>query len=292
MMKHLEFNDSWLNWTLNILSSASTFVLLNGVLGKSLAYKRGVRQGDPMSPLLFVLVADLLQCIINKAHNQGLLQVPIPSNDQAGFSIIQYANDTLILLKASQRQLLYLRAILESFAQSTGLRVNYSKSGMVPLNMTAEKAELMTGVFGCQLQTVPFTYLGLPMGTTRPRVEHFEPIMNRMEKQLTSISSLLTHAGRLQLVNSVFSSSPTYTMCSVAVPLTVHEYFDRIRRHCMWNCMWKNLDFNSISKPMVAWKKCTKPKRKGGPGIISLRTQNHALLIKHLDKFYNRRDIS
>jgi hypothetical protein len=80
-MKHLGFNDSWLNWTLNILSSASTFVLLNGVLGKSLAYKRGVRQGDPMSPLLFVLVADLLQCIIKKAHNQGLLQVPIPSND-------------------------------------------------------------------------------------------------------------------------------------------------------------------------------------------------------------------
>jgi hypothetical protein len=158
---------------------------------------------------------------------------------------------------------------------------------MVPLNMTVEKAELMTGVFGCQLQTMPLTYLGLPMGTTRPRVEHFKSIMNRMERQLTSISSLLTHAGRLQLVNSVFSSSPTYIMCSVVVPLTVHEYFDRIRRHCMW----KNSDFNSRSKPTVAWKKCTKSKRKRGLGIINLRTQNQALLIKHLDKFYNRRDI-
>jgi hypothetical protein len=134
---------------------------------------------------------------------------------------------------------------------------------------------------------MPFTYLGLPMVTTRLRIEHFEPIMNRMERQLTSISSLLTHAGRLQLVNSVLSSSPIYTMCSVAIPLIVHEYFDRIRRHCMW----KSLDFNSKSKPMVAWKKCTKPKRKGGLGIINLRTQNQALLIKHMDKFYNRRDI-
>jgi hypothetical protein len=68
---------------------------------------------------------------------------------------------------------------------------------MVPLNMVVEKAELMIGVFGRQLQAMPFTYLGQPMGTTRPRVEHFEPIMNRMERQLASISSLLTHAGRL-----------------------------------------------------------------------------------------------
>jgi hypothetical protein len=72
-----------------------------------------------MSPLLFVLAADLLQCIINQSHNQGLLQLPIPSNDQAGFPIIQYADDTLTPLKASQRQLLCLRAIMESFAQST-----------------------------------------------------------------------------------------------------------------------------------------------------------------------------
>jgi hypothetical protein len=158
---------------------------------------------------------------------------------------------------------------------------------MVSLNMTVEKAELMTVLFGCQLQTMPFTYLGLPMGTIRPRIKHFKPIMNRMERQLTSISSLLAHVGRLQLVNSVLSSSPIYTMCSVAIPRTVHEYFNRIRRHCMW----KSSDFHSRSKPIVAWKKYTKPKRKGGMCIINLGTQNQSFLIKHLDKFYNIRDI-
>jgi hypothetical protein len=76
-------------------------------------------------------------------------------------------------------------------------------------------------------------------------------------------------------------------MCSVAIPLTIHEYFDRIKRRSMW----KSSDFHSRSKPMVAWKKCTKPKRKGGLGIINMRIQNQTLLIKHLDKFYNRRDI-
>jgi hypothetical protein len=179
-----------------------------------------------MSTLLFILAADLLQCVINQAHNMGLLQLPIPSNDQAGFLVIQYADDTIVVMKADQRQLLCHKVILETFAQSTGLRVNYSKSGLVPLNLSAEKAEIMTGVFGCKRQEIPFTYLGLPMGTTRPRVEHYEPVMNRMQRQLTSISSQLTHAERLQLVNSVLSSSPTYTMCSVSVPSSVHAYFD------------------------------------------------------------------
>jgi hypothetical protein len=228
IMKQLGFSESWLQWTASILSSASTSVLLNGVLGKSLNCRRGGQTWRPNVPLLFVLAADLLQCVINRAHSMGLLQLPIPSYEQAGFPIIQYVDDTIILLKASQMQLLCLKSILETFAQSIGLRVNYSKSGLVPLNMTTEKAEIMAGVFGCHIQEMPFTYLGLPMGIARPRVEHFEPIMNRMERHLTSISSLLTHAGRLKLVNSVLSASPTYTMCSVSVPLTVHEYFDSL----------------------------------------------------------------
>jgi hypothetical protein len=176
--------------------------------------------------------------------------------------------------------------LLETFGQSTGLRVNYAKSGMVPLNVSQHQAQIMAEVFGCQIQAMPFTYLGLPMGSTRPQIEHYAPLMDRAEQQLTTISSLLTHAGRLQLVNSVLSSLPTYTMCSVMVPMEVHENFDRARRHCMW----RKSESNARSKPLVAWRKCIRPKRKGGLGVINQKSQNVALL-NHLDKFYNRKDI-
>jgi hypothetical protein len=154
-------------------------------------------------------------------------------------------------LKASQKELLCLKALLETYAQSTGLRVNFAKTGMVPINLSSEKAEIMAGVFGSKIQTMPFTYLGLPMGSTKPRVEDFAPppLMNRAEKQLSSISSLRTNDGKLQLVNSILSSLTTYTMCSVAVPIAVLEYYDRARR----NCMWRNLGINARNKPMVAW---------------------------------------
>jgi hypothetical protein len=145
----------------------------------------------------------------------------------------------------------------------------------------------LAAVFGCKIQRMSFTYLGLPMGTTKPRVEYYAPLMNRVERQLTSISSMLTQAGNLQLVNSVISSLPTFFMCSVQVLVAVHEYVDRDRRHCTW----RNSETNAKSKPMVAWNKYTRPKRKGGLGIVNLRNQNMALLLKFLDKFYNKRDI-
>lgn len=76
-------------------------------------------------------------------------------------------------------------------------------------------------------------------------------------------------------------------MCSVLIPVAVHENIDRARRYCMW----RKSDCNAKSKPLVAWRKCTRPKKKGSLGIINLWSQNVALLFKHLDKFYNRKDI-
>jgi hypothetical protein len=101
-------------------------VLLNGTPEKNINCRRVVMQGDPMSPVLFVLVAELLQCIVNKACQQHLLQMPIPTRDGSGFPIIQYTDDTIIVMRASYRELLCFKAILETYAQSTRLRVNYA----------------------------------------------------------------------------------------------------------------------------------------------------------------------
>jgi hypothetical protein len=146
----------------------------------------------------------------------------------------------------------------------------------------------LEGVMGCNIQGMHFTYLGLPMGTIKPKVAHFAPLMNKVERQLTSTCSLLTQVGKLQLVNSVLSSLPTYSMCSVAVLVAVLEDVDRARRHVM--CI--KSDTNVKNKPLVAWRNCTRPKKKGGLGIINLRSRNIALLLKFLDKFFNRHNIS
>jgi hypothetical protein len=158
------------------------------VNGKVFHGRRGVRQGDPLSPLLFVLAADLLQSVFNKAKEQGLINLPILGTNTMDFPIVQYADDTLLVMEACPAQLTHLKDLLQTFSTSTGLKVNYKKSMMVPLNITQEKLELLTNVFGCQQGSLPFTYLGLPMGTSRPKIEHFLPVMQKIERRLSCTS--------------------------------------------------------------------------------------------------------
>jgi hypothetical protein len=164
------------------MQTSTSSILLNGVLGKVFHYKRGVRQGDPLSPLLFVFTADILQSIVNKANDIGLLKLPLQYQGDVDFPIIQYAYDTLIIMEACQRQMFVLKAWLQSFGESTSLKVKYAKSNIYPINVSAEKMDILSKTFSCRIGSFPFTYLGLPLGTSKPRIQDFLPMVNRIEK--------------------------------------------------------------------------------------------------------------
>jgi hypothetical protein len=128
----------------------------------------------------------------------------------------------------------FLKAILNSFAESTGLKVNYAKSMMVPININEERFDILAQTFGCAKGSLPFTYLGLPLSLTRPPVADYCPLVNKCERRLTSISSFLSEAGRLQMTNAVITALPTYTMCTYLLPKTVIKQINKFRKHCLW----------------------------------------------------------
>lgn len=217
----------------------------------------------------------------------NLLKLPIPLQSSSDFPVVQYADDTLIIMEGDPVQLFFLKSVLQNFYESTGLRVNYNKSMMLPINICEDRLQHLARTFGCSTGSFPFTYLGLPLGLTKPKVQDFLPLVSKCERRLGGISSLLNQAGRLQITNAVLSAMPTYYMCSLEIPKSIIKQIDKLRKHCLW----RGSSVNGRAMPKAAWEMVTLPKNEGGLGVINISTQNQALLMKNLHKFYNKMDI-
>lgn len=287
IMRCMGFNEKWLQWIECIFSSGKSSVLLNGTLGRQFACKRGVRQGDPLSPLIFVLAAELLQATINDAFVRGHLQLPIPVPDN-DYPVIQYGDDTIVIMPAVIEQAEHMKKILQDYAMSVGLRMNFHKSTLVPINTPSDRTMQLATLFGFAIGQMPFTYLGLPMGTIRPSVMDLMPLVASVERRLSTAASLFDYGSKLALVNSVITSLAIYAMCLIKIPPKILEHLDKLRRHCLW---FKKTEDGGKTYSLAAWNLVCRPKSKGGLGIIDLRVQNQALLLKQLHKFFNKHDV-
>jgi hypothetical protein len=190
-------------------------------------------------------------------------------------------------MQADAKQLFCLKAILNTFAHSTSLRVNFSKSIIVPINVSPEKMQILAGTLGCQIGSLPFTYLGPALGITKPKIEEFAPLLDRVERKLTACSILLSYSRRVEYINTVITPTVTYAMCTFKLHKGVIHGVHRIRKQCLWRG-------NSERKRggnLVAWPLVQRPKKKGGLGIKNLLLQNDALRMKQLHKFYSKSDI-
>jgi hypothetical protein len=267
-----------------IFESGTSSVLLNGTPGKVFHCTRGVRQGDPLSPLLFVLATDFLQTLLNSAKNNNNLTLPIPLHNDSGFPILQYANDTLIFMHGDVNQLLHLKALLLSFAKTSSLKVNFEKSFLVPINVSDERMQILASTFQCSIGSLPFTYLGLPLSISRQTMANFWPLLSKCERRLVAFSSFLSEVGRLELTKVVLTSFPTYAMCSFMLPKIVLKQIDKYRKHYLW-CGY---DLNNRKPPEAPWHMVCLPKEEGGLGVLDLNAQNRSMLMKQLHKFFNK----
>ena len=167
--------------------------------------------------------------------------------------------------------------ILNEFCSHSGQRVNFQKSKMfISPNVPQREATNLSRICGMVTTKDLGTYLGVPLIHGRVRKNHFNHIINKMQRKLSGWkASVLSLAGRATLVQAVTSSIPTYTMQTMKFPMSVCKHIDKINSNFLWG---KNGDKNKIH--LVKWRMVCKPKKFGGLGLRDCETNNKANLTK------------
>jgi hypothetical protein len=118
-------------------------------------------------------------------------------------------------MQASQKKLFFSKSLLHIYEMALELRVNYAKSSIIPINVDAEKMKILARTLSCNICSLPFTYLGFPVGIVQPNIQDGLPLIFRVQKRLCSITRLQRLDRKLQMVNGVLSSLPTYYMSTI-----------------------------------------------------------------------------
>jgi len=200
-----------------LLSTSHSTVLLNGIAGEKIRHARGLRQGDPLSPYLFILAIDALQKVLELATQDGVLS-PLRGR-YAKIRLSLYADDVVIFLNPDQQEVSSLLNILTKFGEATGLKLNWAKYSVAPIRCSGINLNHVLESFARQQVNFSITYLELPLNLGRLKVVHLQEVLDKMQKRLEGWQGrLLNPAGRRELVRSVFSAIPIYMLTAIRPP--------------------------------------------------------------------------
>lgn len=269
-----------------ILLSGKTCINFNGELGSYFHCKRGLRQGDPPSPLIFNLVADVLNKYLQKIQVAGFIQRLGQFSNIGPVLNLQFTYDTLIFLQADPRMIEALKLYLTTFKNLSSMKINYAKSEMTPLNLSGNEGTMLAEIFGCKISAFPLTYLGIPLHCKKPSFADWQVIINRIENQIQGWKGkLLSIGGRVIFLNSVLSAIPIYWLSIFKIPSKIRMRIDKLRKRFLW------YGSDSVRKKycLVSWDAVCKSKNQWRLGVMNLSRLNQSLSAKWWVRFQDHK---
>nr|XP_045089534.1 uncharacterized protein LOC123497248 [Aegilops tauschii subsp. strangulata] len=180
------FSAEWRAMIHSFVSGGSVAIKVNDDIGHYFQTKKGLRQGDSVSPMLFNIVADMLAIMIERAKVDGQIEGVVNHLVDGGVSILQYADDTILFMDHDLEKARNLKLILSAFEQLSGLKINFHKSELFCFGEAQDEAHLYAELFGCGLGQFPITYLGIPIHYRRLTNAEWKHIEERLQKRLSS----------------------------------------------------------------------------------------------------------
>lgn len=230
------FSQQWVSHVMACVRSVKFSVKFNGKLLESFSPSRGLRQGDPLSPFLFLFVADALSALVNKAIVEDGLE-PVKICQRAPpISHLLFADDVLLFFQASAQQASVVKGLLNTYATSTGQLINPSKCSILfPEKCSAAIIDEVKTILQVSQEVFDPKYLGLPVPDGRMNKGRFESILERLSRILVDWSEQYMSSGSKEiLIKSVAQAIPTYVMSVFRLPASVCDKMTRLMRQYWW----------------------------------------------------------
>ncbi|GJZ13703.1 putative RNA-directed DNA polymerase, eukaryota, reverse transcriptase zinc-binding domain protein [Tanacetum coccineum] len=182
-------------------------LIVNGSPTKEFKINKGLRQGDPLSPFLFIISVEALHVSLQEAKSKGIFEGVNIGSDNVNISHLQFADDALIIGKWSYENAKNLCRILRCFHLASGLKVNFSKSKLFGVGATRVETNWLAPSLYCQASSLPCIYLGLPIGANMNKVCNWKPVIDKFHNRLSTWKAkTLSYGGRLTLIKSVLGA--------------------------------------------------------------------------------------
>ncbi|KAJ0864233.1 putative RNA-directed DNA polymerase [Helianthus annuus] len=279
------FHQKMISWIMACVTTVSYSVSINGELHGYFRGKRGLRQGDPMSPYLFTLVMEVLSLMLQKMALNNAFRFHLHCSKQKIINV-SFADDLFVFVHGDMGSVQLIRSVLGKFTSFSGLVPSLPKSTIFFCNVPCDVKVNILSLLPFREGTLPVRYLGVPLISTKLSFRDCRILVERMERKVDNwMTKTLSFAGRLQLINSVLAAMYTYWASVFILPMRIVKDLEKRMRRFLWNA-----SYSRSTRSKVALKGVCKPKEEGGLGIRSISDVNKALITSHIWSIITNRE--
>lgn len=287
LLEALGFAEQFIGWIMMCITSVSFAVLINDQPFGLISPSRGLRQGDPLSPFLFVLCTEGLTHLLNVAERNGVICGMSFSDSGPSISHLLFADDSLFLCQANENQCRNLKKILTCYGEATGQCINYQKSSVSFGDCVSQEEQAkLQQILGIHNIGGTSKYLGMPECFSGSKIKLLSFLKDRTHSRLNSwYLRKLSHGGKEVLLKSTAAALPVYPMSCFKLPKSLIKNLESSMANYWWN---SDAHMNKIH--WISWDRMCLPKALGGIGFKDLGCFNQALLAKQAWKLVNDQD--